>query len=675
MLGRIKTAMASSYKNLRCPGCDGTLEYNKEKKVWACIYCGNEIRREEEYDGLYTIKNVVKQVLVDLAYGRLSSAQKNLIECEKISSSYVGTLIASICYKVFMIITPGACQQSEIRGIYGQVSRLYQQLQSGDSDISADEEALYEAFENNGDAFGVLLLVYDTLKASEHIEFVNHFFDASLVYSPGLNANLLNYALRNNLNELADKIFANVNNINCREALFLLLNTYQDGPQKRKYIESLVERAEFRTEDYKLTDKYILETKDSSETKIVLYTNAVKYHISPSIQTVMKAILFDEQLSAEQIQYVIRSFANTQPKDAELYEFVETLFREQTGRMANTAFEILLECRLFIKPSERVIKAMVNRQDWSVGDRCSMLDKAEKCKLDHKTNDAVLTEILLRNEEETDVRIQLLKKILEYVDTISTNTLTDYILKCGIDRERKPEVLEILLGLNLNMSFFREVLSRYVQTSSDPAEVKQEIARMLGSQGLQVDSKVLLDMACNATNSDYIEVADYLQKAITGGTRINNDAASIYLERVNPNNYHGELIALLNTPLSRISDKALANYVLYASESYDLKLQNSQALSDQNANSFGVSDCRIRHLNSEIQCNLLQAYVLISEDSAAIVEAIVATMKQAGARLNPSIIVNGQSVKFKKYVTDVKAQLSQMTLTILEENRVFSLFF
>ena len=51
--------MASSYKHLRCPGCDGTLKYVKEKKVWECINCGNEIRREEEYDGLYTIKNVV----------------------------------------------------------------------------------------------------------------------------------------------------------------------------------------------------------------------------------------------------------------------------------------------------------------------------------------------------------------------------------------------------------------------------------------------------------------------------------------------------------------------------------------------------------------------------------------------------------------------------------------
>lgn len=157
--------MASTYKHLRCPGCDGTLKYIKEKKVWECIYCGNEIRREEEYDGLYTIKNVAKQVLVDLAYNRMDSATKNLVECQKISSDYVGTLIAEICLKVFSLIIPGACQQSEMKGILGQVKRLYDKLcEVSNGGISAEEEALYESFDDNSDAFGVLVLVFDTLQ-------------------------------------------------------------------------------------------------------------------------------------------------------------------------------------------------------------------------------------------------------------------------------------------------------------------------------------------------------------------------------------------------------------------------------------------------------------------------------------------------------------------------------
>ncbi len=145
--------MASAYKQLRCPGCDGTLRYIKEKKIWECIYCGNEIRREEEYDGLYTIKNVVRMVLVDLAYQRMDSAVRNLVECQKISSDYVGTLIAEISQKVFILM-----RRPDDRGMIGQVKRLYIRLESADgAPISAEEEALYESFEGNGDAFGVIL--------------------------------------------------------------------------------------------------------------------------------------------------------------------------------------------------------------------------------------------------------------------------------------------------------------------------------------------------------------------------------------------------------------------------------------------------------------------------------------------------------------------------------------
>lgn len=667
--------MASQYKNLRCTGCGGTLEYNKDKKVWICIYCGNEIRREEEYDGLYTIKNVVKQVLVDLAYGRMDSAQRNLIECEKISSDYIGTLIASMCYKVFTIITPGACQQSEVKGLFGQIKRLYDRFESIDSGISAEEEALYEAFDGNNDAFGVLVLVYDTLKAKTHLEFVNKFFDASTVYSPGLNANLLNYALKNNLSEMTDKIFSNADNINCRDSLFILLDAYNDCQQKREYIESLFSKAELRADDYKLVEKYLTETTDGTETKVMLYSNAVKYRISPSIQTVMTYILSNEHITDEQIKTVIRAFGDTHPKDSELYDFIEQIYTKQTGKVANMEFQTLLDCELFIRPAEKSLRFMVNRQDWSIEERASMIDKSMKCNIDVRTKDSILAEILLYNVENTDNRISLINKMLEYVDTISTNTMTDYILKCGVDGERKPEVLRLLLNLDLNMSFFREVLSKYLQTSTDSEAVKKEISQELSNRGLQVDSKVLLEMACEATEENYMEVVAFLQKAITNGTRMSSNAVSIYLETVKPENYHSELISLLYNSMSQVTDKALANYVLYASESYDLKLKNSMDFAGQNVHRFGDSECAIKYLNSDVQCNLLQAYVLIAEDSIAIVEAMVAAMKNAGAKLSDNMIVNGQTMRFKKFVTDYKAQLSQMTLTILEENKVFSFFF
>lgn len=668
--------MATSYKHLRCPGCDGTLKYVKEKKVWECIYCGNEIRREEEYDGLYTIKNVVKQVLVDLAYNRMDTATKNLVECQKISSDYVGTLIAEICLKVFTLITPGACQQSEIRGIFGQVKRLYMKLESvADGGISAEEEALYEAFDENGDAFGVLVLVYDTLQAQAHLQFVLDLFDASYVYSKSLNANLLNYALKNGKSEIADKIFANSDNINCHDAFFVCLNSYEDSNQKRQRLIPIMEKAEFRQDDYKKIDTYLTNTMDGIETKIMIYEKSVSYGIAPPMQCVVEHILNEPNISDMQISDVYKAFCATKPKDAELYDLITDIYIKHKGENACKEMQELVNNDIFIKMSDKLVRGMVVRKDLTVDERIKLLEHAEQCKLSPKDNDAIITEILLRVDENFENRITLVKTLIEYIDTISTNSLTEYIVNSTVDGDKKPEMLEELFKLNLNMSFFRDVLNNYIKYSKDSSETKNAVTQLLSNSGIGVDSNMLLDIACEANEANYVEKADLIQKSINNGTRVNADSLSLYLERVPVEKYHSELISLLTTPISRITDKALANYVLFSEDPMEIKLQNAIVFAEKNGKIFGESECEVKHLNSTIKCNLFQGYVLAADDSSVTVQSIVGAMKQAKAKLNAPILVNGKSQKFKKYITDNKSQLSQMTITLCEENNVFSFFF
>lgn len=668
--------MATSYKHLRCPGCDGTLKYVKEKKVWECIYCGNEIRREEEYDGLYTIKNVVKQVLVDLAYNRMDTATKNLVECQKISSDYVGTLIAEICLKVFTLITPGACQQSEIRGIFGQVKRLYMKLESvADGGISAEEEALYEAFDENGDAFGVLVLVYDTLQAQAHLQFVLDLFDASYVYSKSLNANLLNYALKNGKSEIADKIFANSDNINCHDAFFVCLNSYEDSNQKRQRLIPIMEKAEFRQDDYKKIDTYLTNTMDGIETKIMIYEKSVSYGIASPMQCVVEHILNEPNISDMQISDVYKAFCATKPKDAELYDLITDIYIKHKGENACKEMQELVNNDIFIKMSDKLVRGMVVRKDLTVDERIKLLEHAEQCKLSPKDNDAIITEILLRVDESFENRITLVKTLIEYIDTISTNSLTEYIVNSTVDGDKKPEMLEELFKLNLNMSFFRDVLNNYIKYSKDSSETKNAVTQLLSNSGIGVDSNMLLDIACEANEANYVEKADLIQKSINNGTRVNADSLSLYLERVPVEKYHSELISLLTTPISRITDKALANYVLFSEDPMEIKLQNAIVFAEKNGKTFGESECEVKHLNSTIKCNLFQGYVLAADDSSVTVQSIVGAMKQAKAKLNAPILVNGKSQKFKKYITDNKSQLSQMTITLCEENNVFSFFF
>lgn len=665
--------MASKYKILRCPGCDGTLEYNKEKKVWVCIYCGNEIRREEEYDGLYTIKNVARQVLVDLAYNDMESAQKNLIECKKISSEYVGTVIIEICYNVFRIIS--RTEQVDQKNVFGQIQRLYEQLQKIDPGISAEEEALYESFKDSQDAFGVLLLVFDTLGAKEHKDFVTHFFDGAHVYSISLNANLLNYALRNNEKELSDKIFSNTDNINCRDACFILLKSYDDSETKRNYVENIISKAEFDTEDYKKFGEYLKDTKDGTETKILVYEQTAKYKIAPPITAVLKGIYKVEVLTEDQLRRIITSFTMTQPKDSELYEYLEDIYLKHSGSMAEKEISYLMESGIFIKTPEKVIKEMMNRRDWSVEERCAMYDKTRQCNKDEKVYEGVFLEVLLRNQEDQSIREQLIFKMLEEIKTIPTNALMDYIVRNSLDGDNKPKILEKIMELDLNKSFFREALNQYIRQTTDSSEVQKQVGQILNQQGIKVDSSILVDMAVKANEENYMDVVAFILESVKNGTRLDNEAVSFYLEMVKPKNYRAELIDALHTSTSKISTRALAFYVLYSVDTGSVKVKKSIEFAEQSGGGFGSSTCMILFMGHKIECNLFQAYTLMAPDSENTMQALCTTMKNEGARLNPDMVVDLQEKRFKKFVLENKGGLKGETLNILEQNKVFSLFF
>lgn len=163
--------MGVSFVARKCTQCAGRLQYIKEKKLWKCLYCGAEIERQEQYDGLFTIKNVVRQCLLDTAFRRLDSAAKNLVECEKIDSRYVGTLIAKITHEMISVITPGACSERDVRNLFAQLKKNYELLRGISPTVTEEEEVLYEFLEEP-DIFATLVLVYDSLNDSARRDYV-----------------------------------------------------------------------------------------------------------------------------------------------------------------------------------------------------------------------------------------------------------------------------------------------------------------------------------------------------------------------------------------------------------------------------------------------------------------------------------------------------------------------
>ena len=666
--------MASSYKSLRCDCCAGALEYNKAKKVWVCKYCGNEVRREEAYDGLFTIKNVVRQTLLDLASGRLDGAVKNLTECEKIDARYVGTCIARLAVNFYTVITPGACAQGEVKSIFGRLKRDYAALQELDDGVSTEEEALYESFEGAGDAFGVLYLTFDSLGDTVHRDFVEQLLDCGTVYSRSLNDNLLNMFMKNGRTELADRVLGNVDNLDCKSALFRVLSGYEDGGAKRDHVKALAEKAGLQPDDRKQAEDYLKGSADSGETKRTVYCAMAAAGAPAAMDYVTEYVLTPAGEDEAAVREILTAVCTQHPNDQELYYLLERVLLQHSGTMAAAELETLAEQEIFIAMPGKYVSAMLTRTDLATDEKIRLLELCHCFRIDARTDDGVLSGYLCGGGP-AEERLPLIEALLGYVKTISTASLERYVLTCSADGPAKPKVLGLLLGLDLNMSFFRDLLKKYMQRCPDSDEVRSEIVRMLSDSGLQVEPAVLVQMACRADDGSVEDTARMIEKAIQSGVRMPNDALSTYLEQCGRGKCYGILMGLLHTPGGRISAEALNNYVLYNRDDPAVKARNALVFAEQSGQPFGSTACQVTHLGQTVRCNLLQGYVLTTTDDDGTADQLVAAMFQARAKLNPQINAGGVTLPFKKYATENKSRLSPLTLRLCTENKVFSLFF
>ena len=259
--------MSVSFVARKCTQCAGKLQYIKEKKIWKCLYCGAEIERQEQYDGLFEIKNVVRQTLLDTAYRRLESASRNLIECEKIDPRYVGTIVAKLAYDMIRVTTPGACEERDVKAVFTQLKKTYEQLKAnGEGGITDEEEALYEFLEES-DIYAVLILVYDSLNDEARRDYVLQMLDTQSVFSKPANNNLLSYALKRGKVELADRVIENLDNLEPRAALIDVLLKYPDGDAKGDKIAALLSTGALKYEDRRILENYLRESQDGVVTK------------------------------------------------------------------------------------------------------------------------------------------------------------------------------------------------------------------------------------------------------------------------------------------------------------------------------------------------------------------------------------------------------------------------
>ncbi|MCX6055108.1 MAG: hypothetical protein NTZ74_09390 [Chloroflexi bacterium] len=639
--------MAASIIVRKCQQCAGRLEYIKEKKIYKCLYCGAVSEREEQYDGLFTIKNVVRQVLLDVAYRRLESAEKNLVECEKIDSRYIGTIIAKIAYQMIVAVTPGAYPQAELRNLFLQLQRNYEALQAIGKSISEDEEGLYEYFDS-ADVFATLLLVYDSLNDTKRRDYVAEMVNAAEVYAKEPNKNLISYALKNAKFDLIDKLLSNSENVEPSFALKELLLKYPDNDNKVKNIERLLKSQVFKQEDKLIFESYLMDSADSLSTKGKMIVFAYATSIKVSLEKIIIHLL--TKSDDETVDSVLRQVCSSRLKDEDVYRILDFAISAKTISVVMIVLSVLKDTNQYVLMTSKHIISFLSRTDLNTSDKTTILNKLFEFNLDAKSKDAAMSSYLCFNEDAQETRLAVFQVLLRMIKIIQTNTIENYVLKVNTDGEIKPTIVEQIFSLDLNMSFFHDLLVKYMNSSVDTKEVKDKIVPIFVGKGLKIDPKAFIDYICNST-VQVPDKIDFVKKMLINGTLLRGDTVNAYLETITPEQYSSELFSLIVSSASNISEKALSNYLLVCKDRKSQKVKNLTVLSKQCQKKVTEVHCDAVFAGQKISGNILPIYLLVTPDSFEVAKEIADYLIVCKAKVISDIQIDGAgSIKFKKFV-------------------------
>lgn len=665
--------MAISYEKLKCDQCGGQLE-RISNDLWECRYCGTKAERKESYDGVYSIKGVVKQALLDTAYRKLDSARTNLVECEKIDPKYVGTLIAMIAYELICVSSPETCDPNDRRSLYARLKSNCKQLQELGSSVTDDEAVLYEYLESS-DIFATLLLVYDSVNDMARRDYVAQLMDVNAVYSKPANTNLLSYSIKNEQFELTDQVLSNADNLDVFLALNEVLDKYPDNENKAGHIEKLFATGEIEADSKSahVIDEYLTSSGDSVKNKAKVLIAALNSGIKIGVERVLSTVL--PGADAEQAQAVLACQCKARLNDEDVLRVMAFAYECGKFELAVVALKTLKESGQYVTMSAKYIIAMLALNAYTAEQKVALMELSFAFKVENKAFESIVSNYLCFVLDDAATRKVILDCLFEKATTFPTALVEAYVLKCSADGERKPEVIGQMFGKGLNVTYFNDLLSRYMRATIDAPPVKVAVVNTLIAIGLKVDPAAFMDYICDSPD-DVQSKMNFIGKMVRNGVQIRSDAANRYLEKTTPENFSSELFATIFTPVSSFSAKAIENYVLRFKEREAIKAKNIKTILDLSSGTVSQMACQITHLNNSVSCNLLQAYLLTTGDNQTVAFDVVNYLiNTQRLKINAEMRVSGAKMKLKKYVVANKGSLSETTHAICEKYKVYSMFF
>lgn len=667
--------MAVNFIARKC-ACGGKLEFDPQKKIWICKYCGTVVEREATFDkvqvdGIEGISDVVRQTLIDIANNRMDSASRNLEDCERKNHKHIGTLIANISYNLSMISC--AKSQDEARGFLDKVKVYARRLQSEFPAIAEDEINLYEAFgDGAADIYANLLVVFDTLNDSSRIEYVSSKMHTEEIFSEYANKNLLRIALKRKNYDIVEAVVNNIGHIDKKYSLQEILMNYPIQEKKIGIVDKLFSAQIAEALGKGFFEQYFGSSSDSIMMKTAIISKLSSTNLRCNAESIVKAVC-NQMDNYENAKGVFLALYETKISDQETEALLVFCLMVNKDYFVLKAFlDALSEKSVFVQLSSRAVISFLDSSSFGTLEKKEIVKKMFEFEIDAKSKDAIYNYYLNNNSDDKDVRIDIIEVLLIEGSPISNGTVKTYVVKTSRDEENKINIIKQIFATGINRTYLGDLLSEYLMSDCDEKTIKDDITELLIDTGFKVDSNVFARYVSESTDSIDAKITK-IKKLVQNGTMIKADCLENYILSIGKTNeFSEELFNLLSKNTFTFSVNA---YFKFLTECHDIdKVRHSSMIlssitSDLNSLHVGFS-----HLGNSMNGNVLQAYVLCTNDSYDVVKAIVSELIGYKVKLNAEMTVNGNMLKFKKYIADNKISLSPLSLQICEENRLFSLF-
>lgn len=663
--------MGSTFKGLRCSDCMGNLEFNKTTKLWYCPYCGKEFERDLRLDdNVADITDSIRTTLSDISKYDFKNALTNLSECEKLGANHFGTLICNVCFNLFKAST--AESKEDLNMYLARTKNYANKLNQEFNEVSEEEKNLYD-FVNNADIYTVLYITYNSIGHRGRESVIYNYVDLNSVVDLRLNKSLLTISIKKNLINDIKSILSNTKFIDKRYSLYEILRKMSDSEDKRTFIKDLFALDAFGDKDKNLVDNYVKTTTDSINTKFLVLSNAYLKGISVNLTEVLVDI-FANCTNEEDANAVFESMSQIKLKKDDVQIVLDYCLSKQcpNANVATSGLKYLKTSEGLFEVDSNDILNFIKSGNYDQVDTVAVVRTLMTLfRVSSKSLDHISTYALLQCKFDPEVRKELIDLVFEHIQSLTIKTLEDYVLTCKLDGVYKKDVLVKILDLGMNVNYFNSLLSKYIASGVDREEIRSEIVILLLDRKLKClpgeITKCLLSFQGN------IPLA-LIEKFKANNLYPDGTCLNAYFAKLTTTSYDANLVDYILTNKFVVDGKVVQKYLLYISDVTQRKIDIAlRMLSSVNSQTF-INSIKFKHNGNSIDGNLAQAFLLgTTFDVGGKLQIVNALLKHMS--LKDNMTVEGKSIKFKKYIVDNKASLSQDINEICEQLGVFKLFF